>query len=336
MEEEVYGVLENSTVEIESGTAGFAWFWDKGTFGTSVSTYNSLYGVPGSHDHEEEESVSIDLEQFRFDLRAEIREPICFLKNAELRFGIVDYMHTELEGEAVGTKFDRDGVEARILTVHRPMGIFNGVLGFNYKHNDFAAAGEEAFIPSNKTSNWALFIIERTEFNWGSWEYGFRYENQKINVSETMFSNDDESTFNLSTGLIYNPADEWTAAFSFAFSQRAPSATELLAFGPHVATQSFEIGSTILDLEEAVGLDLSLRKMTGLVTGSVNLFYNTYDNFIFLNELELEEMETRFGELDTEGFGVFEYREGEATFYGLEAKGLSTLSIRSENDFTLL
>ena len=109
-----------------------------------------------------------------------------------------------------------------------------------------------------------------------------------------------------------------------------------MAFGPHVATQSFEIGSTILDLEEAVGLDLSLRKMTGLVTGSVNLFYNTYDNFIFLNELELEETETRFGELDTEGFGVFEYREGEATFYGLEAKGLSTLSIRSENDFTLL
>ena len=129
--------------------------------------------------------VSIDLEQFRFDLRAEIREPISFLKNAELRLGIVDYMHTELEGEAVGTKFNRDGVEARILTVHRPMGIFNGVLGFNYKHNDFAAAGEEAFIPSNKTSNWALFIVERTEFNWGSWEYGFRYINHKKSTSST-------------------------------------------------------------------------------------------------------------------------------------------------------
>ena len=323
VEDEVSGVLENSAVETESGTAGFAWFWDKGTFGASVSTYNSLYGVPRSHGHEEEgeeELVSIDLEQYRFDLRAEIREPVLFLESTEFRLGVVDYMHTELEGDAVGTQFDRDGVEARILAVHQPMVGFNGVLGFNFKHDDFAAIGDEAFIPSNETLNWALFIVERAEFDWGSWEFGFRYENQEIDPGETVFRKGDESTLNVSTGLVYNPADEWAAASSITFSQRAPSATELLAFGPHVATQSFEIGNMTLNLEEAFGLDLSLRKMTGFITGSVNFYYNAFDNFIYLNELELEEAETRFGELEAEGFGIFEYTESEATFYGLEAE----------------
>lgn len=321
--EKVSGVLENSAVETESGTAGFAWFWAKGSFGASVSTYDSLYGVPNSHGSEkwgEEESVSIDLEQFRFDLIAEVQEPVSFLENAEFRLGIVDYMHTELEGGEIGANFDRDGIEARLVTVHQPLVGFSGVLGFNYKHDDFAAIGEEAFIPSNVTSNWALFIVERAEFNWGSWEYGFRYENQEIDARQTVLRNDDESTLNFSTGLVYKPDDDWTAAFSFTFSQRAPSATELLAFGPHLATQSFEIGNATLDLEEAIGLDLSLRKMTGFVTGLISFYYNAYDNFIFLNEIELEDVEARFGELEAEELAVFEYMESETTFYGLEAE----------------
>ena len=279
VEDEVSGVLENSAVETESGTAGFAWFWDKGTFGASVSTYNSLYGVPGSHGHEEEgeeELVSIDLEQFRFDLRAEIREPVLFLESTEFRLGVVDYMHTELEGDAVGTQFDRDGVEARILAVHQPMVGFNGVLGFNFKHDDFAAFGDEAFIPSNETLNWALFIVERAEFDWGSWEFGFRYENQEIDPGETVFRKGDESTLNVSTGLVYNPADEWAVASSITSSKRARAPPELLAFGSHIATQSFEIGNTTLNLEEAFGLDLSLRKMTGFITGSVNFLLHRF------------------------------------------------------------
>jgi iron complex outermembrane receptor protein len=55
----------------------------------------------------------------------------------------------------------------------------------------------------------------------------------------------------------------------------------LFANGPHAATRAFEIGDPQLGRERSTGLDLSLRRRSGVVTGSLTMFVNDFDDFIF-------------------------------------------------------
>ena len=81
-------------------------------------------------------------------------------------------------------------------------------------------------------------------------------------------------------GAIYDFAQDWQAAINLTFSERAPTAEELFARGPHDATFQFLIGDPTLDVEKSYGVDVSLRKTDGVVTGSISGFYNRYDGFI--------------------------------------------------------
>jgi iron complex outermembrane receptor protein len=75
--DDVFGIVENSAAESDSLALGGSWLGDGGFFGIGISTFDTLYGIPGHHhEHEEgeepaeeEEAVRIDLEQRRVDLR---------------------------------------------------------------------------------------------------------------------------------------------------------------------------------------------------------------------------------------------------------------------------
>ena len=69
-------------------------------------------------------------------------------------------------------------------------------------------------------------------------------------------------------------------AFSAAYTQRPPTYVELFANGPHIATNSFELGDPELGKEHSLAFDLSFRKTAGRVTGAVTLFYNRFADFI--------------------------------------------------------
>jgi len=47
--------LENSFAETSSLTGGVSYVGDRGFFGVAVNNFNSTYGIPGGHGHEEEE-----------------------------------------------------------------------------------------------------------------------------------------------------------------------------------------------------------------------------------------------------------------------------------------
>ena len=113
--EEAFGVLPNSAIDSTSGTVGASYVGSKGFFGASWTGFDTLYGIPGGHAHEEapvegapaEEpaAVRVDLEQRRFDVRGERTEPFGAFRGVKLRFGLADYQHQELEGDEVGTLF---------------------------------------------------------------------------------------------------------------------------------------------------------------------------------------------------------------------------------------
>jgi iron complex outermembrane receptor protein len=114
---------------------------------------------------------------------------------------------------------------------------------------------------------------------------------------------------------------------------RAPTTEELYADGPHLATQSYDIGNENLDLETALGLELGLHLGGAERHFSVNGFYTDFDGFIYqaftgqtgadillgLGETDEEELE-EFGELD-----VLRYTGADAVFKGFEIEGRSPL-----------
>ena len=119
----------------------------------------------------------------------------------------------------------------------------------------------------------------------------------------------------------------WSTALSVAYTQRAPNYQELFANGPHLATDAFEVGDPTLDPEHSLGLDLTFRRRTGFVTGSVGGFYNRFRNFIAL---------TPTGALDpVNNLPIFTYGGVPAEFYGGEAEVLFHLIETQPRQFHL-
>jgi iron complex outermembrane receptor protein len=103
----------------------------------------------------------------------------------------------------------------------------------------------------------------------------------------------------LSAGLVWDFTDGYNLGLSLSHSERAPSAAELLSFGPHIGTGSYEVGAlfTLHDdhgeaphfgltdhdivMETANNIDLSLRKFKGDFGFILNAFYNQIDDYYF-------------------------------------------------------
>ena len=113
----------------------------------------------------------------------------------------------------------------------------------------------------------------------------------------------------VSAGLVYEFLKDTAAALTLSYSERAPTPEELFARGVHDATFQYLIGNAALGKEKQFGVDFSLRKQAGFVTGSLSGFYNRFYDFIdFAPEAG-----------SVEGNRIFDYASVPADFYGGEA-----------------
>ena len=238
------------------------------------------------HDDEEEGGVRTDMRQTRYDLVAALDDPFPGLSRIKVRWGFNDYRHDEIEpnGE-VGTAFDNEEVDGRVEFIHKPIGNWSGVVGFHYRHKDFAAVGEESFVLPSKLESVGVFILERTDI--GQWhiDLGARYEHQDSSA-ETGDKNDYD-LFSASVGANWDYAPDYQVGLSASHSERAPSIEELYAMGPHLATATFEIGDTNLVKEKSNNVDIYWRKTAGKFTFTANFFYNRIDDFVYKQEQDL-------------------------------------------------
>jgi iron complex outermembrane receptor protein len=101
---------------------------------------------------------------------------------------------------------------------------------------------------------------------------------------------------------------------------RAPSAEELFSDGPHIATQSYEIGNPDLKTEKSIGAEAYFRIDRPGYELNLTGFANWFNDFIY---------EAATGEEEDE-LPVFQYFQRDATYYGFEAE-LSAELFRSGN-----
>lgn len=322
--EQAFGVMPNSAAESDSGSVGLSWIAEGGFLGVAIQDFDTLYGIPGGHHHEgeeeeeeeEEEAVRVDMEQRRYDLRGGISRPFGFFRGANLRFGTTDYEHRELEGAETGTIFRNDSWEGRLEFLQRPLGSLSGSFGLQALSRDFAAIGEEAFVPPTRTDSWAAFTFQEiTRDDW-RFQFGARFEAQDVSAETAGTNERSFDGLSGSFGIVRLFGEEdYSLGLSIARSTKLPNAEELFSNGPHIATNAFEIGDPGLEEETSLSADLTLRKVTGRLTGEVTLFANRFDGYIFEQSTDEEE----------DGLPVFRYVQRDAEFRGAELTGVYQL-----------
>ncbi|MEL6861863.1 MAG: TonB-dependent receptor [Pseudomonadota bacterium] len=335
-EEEVRGTAENSFVETQTLAGGVTWVGENAFLGAAVRLQTSEYGLPGhGHEHEgeegeeeegeeEEENPFIDLEQTRIDLRGGVSVNNGFLTDVIGTVSIVDYEHTEFEapGEA-GTVFETEGVEGRVEFDHEIAG-FAGAFGVQFLDKEFSALGEEAFVSPTDTQSWGLFVYETKEKDNGvGIEGGLRFEN--VELDNVNFGSADFDLVSGSFGVHRHFESGFFLGGSVAYTERAPNESELFAFGPHLATDQFEVGlasdplqtgMVSFDKESGLNFEGAARWSNDTFEYGVNVYITEFSDFIFLTPGQA----IVDGELTSVGDGldVFLFTQEDASFWGGE------------------
>lgn len=296
------GRIVNTASELRGGALGFSRVGETGFAGLAVSRFDTRYGIPGA-----EAGVVLDMNQSRLDFNSDWHDPVAGIGSAHLRASYNQYEHAEIEPDGeVGTRFDQDGLSLRLALDTGSLAGWRGSFGVQWRELDFAATGEEAFVPASATRNLGVFAYEERAFGPLTLELGARLERQRITSDGAGDYASARASF--AAGLIRTLPDGWSTALNVTSTQRHPTSTELFAAGPHVAVQRFEIGDATLRPERAVTVDVSLRRRGERFGLGITAFHSDYADYIHASLT---------GDVE-DGLPVAEYLQRDAAFTGLE------------------
>jgi iron complex outermembrane receptor protein len=317
------GDLPNSAATSKEGALGLGYVDGDLNVGVSVTRHLAKYHVPIRYSLDplvEAEAPTIDVEQTRYDARAEI--PLTgFFSQVRARGGYANYHHDELEEDgSVGSSFFSKGGEGRLELVQAEHDGWGGTSGVQYLQRNAKIRGEEKFLPDSRQKQAGLFTLQTYVQGPIRIEAGARVETSKLSAdADDQLGTPERShsftTLSGSLGGQYEFVPGWRAGLSLSHSERAPAIDELFANGPHGGSQAFEIGNPDLDPERSNSIELGLHHSKGALHLTTNLFYSRFSNFIF---------QAPTGDVEDD-LPVLEYRQGKATYYGFEARAEAKL-----------
>ncbi len=314
------GYVENSDAQSWSATLGASWVDDWGMLGFSVNHLNNNYGIPPV-----DELVRIDLQQTRYDAKAEFYDPFTGIEALKFRFSYNDYRHNELEdGITIGTQFDNQGIEGRFELAHKAFSfIDHGTIGLQVQNKKLHVVGTEAYIPPSATQNYATFLVESISTDKITYELGLRIEHQQIDAEG--FARKHHTPINASLSALWQPNDAVLMSLAFTHAQRAPNVQELFADGIHFAAQSYVLGNENLQLETSYNLELSFKTHFHWLSTELNLFHNWSNQYINQQNtgtwfnLDNEQITNRCP-TGTNCLPVYQAMQDNVRFYGFEAQ----------------
>lgn len=341
------GSVPNSAARQYSLAGGMALINEGGSLGFSVGLFDSRYGVPmrpggreedggerggggerGNEHGQAHEPVSIDLRQWRADLRGEVALGGGAFETLRVRAGHADYRHTEFEGDEIGTVFRSQGFETRIELVQADRGGWRGASGVQGVLIDFDAIGAEAFVPAYRNEQLGLFTLQQIDL--GAWglEFAGRVERASLTTEGLRAGLDPETAADRvrrsftalsgAVGVSREVTRGLTAGINLSRAERAPSAEELFSNGAHAATQSYELGDPDFSTEKALGLEGWVRGRIGPLRVNIAAYAQRFDDFIYLkgSEQTLDGLPLRF------------YAQADARWFGLEGELSAALHAR--------
>ncbi|MCB1675915.1 MAG: TonB-dependent receptor [Halioglobus sp.] len=320
--------LDNTDGRTRSITLGGSYHFERGFAGLAVNRLDNEYGIPaGVHGHHEREGhdadeaaggIRLEVEQTRYDGALHLHRPLPGIEVLRAFLTHTDYAHREIESDgALGTRYSNATWEARAEVVHMPVGDLHGVFGLQLKSSEFAALGEEAFIPVTDSGGAGLFVVE--DYHRGHWtfEAGLRLDRDTRNPDAALADKRSFNSFSLSGSALWDVADDWQLGLALSRAERAPAIEELYSNAAlsapanwlvHAATDAIELGNPQLDTEVSRNIDLTIRWNSGAHQLHVTAFYNDFSDYIGLVNTGIELDHTP----------VMAYTQGDAEFYGVE------------------
>jgi iron complex outermembrane receptor protein len=319
------GTLPNSDLETDALSAGIGWLGESVHVGFAVSSFETEYGLPGGHGHgheeahedeehgdeheEEEGDVRIDLEQTRYDLHATWFAPVDGVEAIRLRSARTEYRHAEIEGSGeIGSLFDNETTEVRVEVLNAPVAGFTGAIGLQWEDREFVAEGEEAFVPPVDRRTLALFAYQERDFDTLGLQFGARAES--VDYAPSVGGDRDFTVLSASGGTVWHMTDALHLSFQLDLASRAPDIEELYSNGPHLATDTFEIGDADLDEERALNASLTFHGHFEALEFSTSVYMTDFSDFIYLADTGAERDE----------LPVRTWTQGDARFTGVEAE----------------
>ena len=340
--EPAFGKLPGSHAASKGGALGISTVGDWGFVGLAVSTLRANYGLPGGHGHHDEDEdhhgaedghetedhadregqVNVDLDQTRVDFEAGIGDPFASLSSLNIRVGVNDYTHAEIEPSGhVGTVFANNAYEARVELADRDHVGLDGALGLQFGQREFSATGEEAFVPPVDTASIGMFWVAENTFPSFDLETGLRLD--RVRHQPVGRPNTDFNTLSASVGVVL-PLGDALLGVHGDFSSRAPVAEELYSDGPHLASQAYEVGNPDLDAETAVN-GAATVSWQGSRTGlSATAYLTRFRDHIY---------QFTTGDVD-HGLPVMHYGQTDATYRGLDAEASLVVAQFAAGDLT--
>lgn len=328
------GTLPNSAARTWEVAGGAAYIGSGGNFGFAVSHHENLYGVPVRYSLDPAvaaESVRLDVNQTRVDGRGEINLSSGVLESIKLRAGYADYQHAELdETGAVGTRFLSDGWEGRLELVQRERDGWRGASGIQMMARKVSIVGAEKFLPRNDTNQFGLFTLQSLDLGQVRIEAGARIEHSiaKAAADVDLGNPDLRSSFTSVSGSLGGSIElvpGWRIGLNAAHTERAPSADELFANGPHAGTQAYEIGSPAFTKEKSDGLELTLHGKGEGYSFTASLYHNWFAGFIY----------ERPTGVVIDDLPVFQFTQAKARYFGAEFEASAKLASLGAVDISL-
>lgn len=319
------GEIANSAVDTKTGAIAGSVFGDWGFAGFSIARYLNVYGNPAEPGDAIDPGVTLNMAQTRYDFKAGLKTPVSGIDSLKISFGRTEYTHTEFEGDEIGTVFVSRGDQLRLEAVHNKVGAWQGAFGLQLNRREFDAIGDEAFVPFTKSRGFGIFAIEQAEWDAFTLEVGARVDQQSSTPEGG--NKRDFSLTSLSAGGRWEFADAWHLSLNLDRAQRAPAEEELFANGPHIATQTHEIGDPNLVKETSKQVELGLHYHSDFLSAKFAVYRNQFDNFIYLNDTGL------FDPID--GLPIRTWIQTDATFRGVEAEAIFHLADNDSGKYDL-
>jgi len=302
------GAVDNSFSRSGAAEIGASYTSPRGYFGGSYAYDRTHYGIP----FVEKGETSLDPRRQNITLRGESREMGGLFDGLRGSFAVRRYKHDELDGDVVATSFVNNTTELELLGHHRPAGKLTGSVGGSFLTRDFSAAGEEALSPRVTQRVGAAYVYEEVDVSpHVQMQFGGRVDHTALEPQDSDEPARSFTNLSGSVGLLLQPSDRVSAAFSLARASRSPALEELYFHGPHAGNAAIENGDPNLVSEHSIGFDASIRLRGEAASGEVTFFMSRFDNFIFREYTGAVD--------DEEGLADTIFTQGDGRMVGVES-----------------
>ena len=305
------GPIPNSATKLFTGEAGLGWTGNHAYFSVGGGAERNRYGVPFAGLLEGEPDAEIDINVQRQNLRVDFGGRNLsggFADAVRVTANLLDYQHDEIEtedgAESLGTRFTNRVVTVRAEIEQKAGRRVGGRVGAELFTRAYEAIGEEALAPQTDQRSFAVFAYEEVKFDRSRLQFGGRFERNAYSADVARSFNG----FSGSLGAYRELGASGAFVVNLTGASRAPALEELFNHGPHPGNLLFEVGNSDLELERTMGLDVSLRRRAGRVSGELNAFAYAIENFVFLDVTDEVE----------DGLRVANYTQGNSRFTGVE------------------